>query len=66
MTAKLGNTIVCKLREDLFQKLMELNFDYYDSRPTGKILIRVTNYTDEIANFLLMIWFVWLKMYLLW
>lgn len=51
VTAKLGNTIVCKLREDLFQKLMELNFDYYDSRPTGKILIRVTNYTDEIANF---------------
>ena len=30
----LGNTIVCKLREDLFQKLMELSFDYYDSRPT--------------------------------
>lgn len=51
VTAVLGNTIVCKLREDLFQKLMELNFDYYDSRPTGKILIRVTNYTDEIANF---------------
>lgn len=47
----LGNTIVCKLREDLFRKLMELSFDYYDSRPTGKILIRITNYTDEIADF---------------
>lgn len=47
----LGNSIVCKLREDLFEKLMELSFDYYDSRPTGKILIRITNYTDELANF---------------
>lgn len=47
----LGNNIICNLREDLFQKLMELSFDYYDSRPTGKILIRITNYTDEIANF---------------
>lgn len=46
-----GNNIICKLREDLFEKLMELSFDYYDSRPTGKILIRITNYTDEVANF---------------
>lgn len=46
-----GNNIVCKLREDLFNKLMELSFDYYDSRPTGKILVRITNYTDEVANF---------------
>ena len=47
----IGNNIVCRLREDLFAKLMELSFDYYDSRPTGKILVRITNYTDEIANF---------------
>ncbi len=47
----LGNNIVCRLREDLFEKLMELSFDYYDSRPTGKILVRITNYTDELANF---------------
>ena len=46
-----GNSIVCRLREDLFNKLMELSFDYYDSRPAGKILVRITNYTDELANF---------------
>ncbi len=50
-STKVGNNIICKLREDLFEKLMELSFDYYDSRPTGKILIRITNYTDEVANF---------------
>ncbi|MBQ9699689.1 MAG: ABC transporter ATP-binding protein [Lachnospiraceae bacterium] len=51
ISSKLGNAIVCNLREDLFQKLMELSFDYYDNRPTGKILVRITNYTDEIAGF---------------
>lgn len=51
VSVTLGNNIICKLREDLFEKLMELSFDYYDSRPTGKILIRITNYTDEVANF---------------
>lgn len=51
MSTRLGNSIICNLREDLFDKLMELGFEYYDSRPTGKILVRVTNYTDEIAGF---------------
>lgn len=51
VSTTLGNTVVCRLREDLFSKLMELSFDYYDSRPTGKILVRITNYTDELANF---------------
>ena len=51
LSIKLGNDIVCNLRKDLFDKLMELSFDYYDNRPTGKILVRVTNYTDEISNF---------------
>lgn len=51
VSTTLGNNIICNLREDLFQKLMELSFDFYDSRPTGKILIRITNYTDEIASF---------------
>lgn len=51
LSIKVGNDIVCNLREDLFQKLMELSFDYYDNRPTGKILVRITNYTDEISGF---------------
>ncbi len=47
----LGNSVICNLRNDMFKKLMDLGFDYYDSRPTGKILVRITNYTDEIADF---------------
>ena len=48
VSLRLGNEIVCKLRKDLFDKLMELSFNYYDNRPVGKILVRVTNYTDEL------------------
>lgn len=50
MTTRLGNRVVCELRDDMFQKLMELGFDYYDSRPTGKILVRITSYADEISQ----------------
>lgn len=49
-TTRLGNRIVCELRDDMFQKLMELSFDYYDSRPAGKILVRITSYADEISQ----------------
>lgn len=52
VSLKFGNKIVCRLRKDLFDKLMGLSFGYYDSRPVGKILVRVTNYTDELADFL--------------
>lgn len=47
----LGNSVVCNIRKELFDKLMTLGFDYYDSRPTGKILVRITNYTDELSSF---------------
>ncbi|HWT76719.1 MAG TPA: ABC transporter ATP-binding protein [Mobilitalea sp.] len=50
VTTRLGNSIVYEIRQDLFRHLMKLGFDYYDSRPTGKILVRITNYTSEIAD----------------
>lgn len=49
MANRLGYNIIKELRGDLFHRLMELSFDYYDSRPAGKILVRITSYTDEIA-----------------
>lgn len=50
MTIKLGNNIVCELRNDMFGKLMDLSFDYYDNRPSGKILVRITSYCDEVSE----------------
>ena len=49
--SKTGHTIINNIRTDVFSKLQKLSFDYFDNRPTGKILIRVTSYIDELANF---------------
>jgi ATP-binding cassette subfamily B protein len=48
---KTGNKIIAQIREDIFYKLQELPFDYFDSRPDGKIVVRVTDYINELANF---------------
>lgn len=48
--SKTGHTIVAELRRDTFVKLQRQAFDYYDARPAGKILVRVTNYLNELAD----------------
>lgn len=50
-SAKTGQKIVSEIRSDLFSHLQELPFDYYDSRPHGKILVRVVNYVNTVADF---------------
>lgn len=41
----------CKeMREELFNHLTLLSFHYYDTHSTGKILVRVTNYVDEVSE----------------
>lgn len=47
----MGYSIIGKIREDIFYKLQQLSFDYFDSRPAGKIVIRVTDYINDLANF---------------
>ena len=50
MTA--GQKIVANMREDLFIHLQELPFDYYDSRPHGKIQVRLVNYINNLSDLL--------------
>lgn len=47
-----GQDIIFDIRTDIFAHLQELPFEYYDSRPHGKILIRVINYVDSVSNML--------------
>ena len=47
----LGHTIIAEVRREIFLKLQQLPFDYYDNRPAGKISIRVTDYVNELADF---------------
>lgn len=40
------------MRTDVYIHLQKLGFDYYDSRPHGKILTRVINYVNNVSDFL--------------
>lgn len=45
-----GQNIVYDIRKDLFKHMQELSFEYYDSRPHGKILTRIINYINSIGD----------------
>ena len=45
----IGQSFILKLRADLFNHLQKLPFSYFDSRPHGKILVRVVGYVNSIA-----------------
>jgi ATP-binding cassette subfamily B multidrug efflux pump len=45
-----GQNIVYDIRKDLFEHLQRLSFEYYDTRPHGKILVRVINYINSISD----------------
>ena len=47
---KVGQGMVYEIRRDLFRHLQELSFDYYDSRPHGKILVRIINYINSVSD----------------
>ncbi len=46
-----GHKIISGIRQEAFYKLQKLPFDYFDSRPDGKIVVRVTDYVNDLANF---------------
>ena len=50
--SRIGQSILLDMRLDLFTHLQTLSFDYFDSRPHGKILIRVVNYINTLSDLL--------------
>ena len=50
MMTKVGQDIVYDIRRDLFEHMQRLSFEYYDSRPHGKILTRIINYINSISD----------------
>lgn len=48
---KMGLNIISKIRTDIFDRLQQLAFDYFDNRPDGKIVVRVTEYINGLADF---------------
>ena len=52
MMVKVSQQIIHDIRSDLFAHLQKLPFSYYDSRPAGKILVRVINYVNSVSDIL--------------
>ncbi len=50
MMTQVGQDIVYDIRKDLFEHMQHLSFEYYDSRPHGKILTRIINYINSISD----------------
>lgn len=48
---KMGLLIISNIRTDIFERLQRLPFDYFDNRPDGKIVVRVTEYINALADF---------------
>ena len=47
---RVGQLILKDMRRDLFTHIQTLPFSYFDSRPHGKILIRVVNYVNTLSD----------------
>ncbi len=48
----IGQSIIHNIRKDIFVHLQKLPFAFYDSRPHGKILVRVVNYVNSLSDLL--------------
>lgn len=48
----IGQGVIHSIRTDIFTQLQKLPFTYFDSRPHGKILIRVVNYVNSLSDLL--------------
>ena len=50
--ARISQEVIVTIRSDIFAKLQSLPFTYFDSRPQGKVLIRVVNYVNSLSDLL--------------
>mgnify|MGYP002516975902 CR=1 FL=1 len=47
---QVGQLMLKDMRRDIFTHIQTLPFSYFDSRPHGKILIRVVNYVNTLSD----------------
>ena len=50
LMTRVAQKIIVTIRKEVFTKLQALPFTYFDSRPHGKILIRVVNYLNSLSD----------------
>lgn len=47
---KINQAIVIDIKNDLFTHIQNLPFEYFDTRPHGKIIVRLTEYASNVAD----------------
>ncbi len=52
ITHIMAQNVIQNIRLDVFAHIQHLPFSYFDSRPHGKILVRVVNYVNTLVNML--------------
>lgn len=45
-----GQRVIYDLRHDLFSHIQKLSFRFFDTRPAGSVLVRVTNYVNSLQD----------------
>ena len=48
--AKANQNIIQDIKNDLFTHIQYLSFHYFDTRPHGKILVRLTEYVEDVST----------------
>ena len=49
-TNVIGQKVIYDLRSDLFRHIQKLSFNFYDKRPAGSVLVRVTNDVNSLQD----------------
>lgn len=52
LMAIISNDILVKIRQELYEHIQKLSFQFFDSRPTGKILARIIGDVNSLKNIL--------------
>lgn len=52
LMAKLSNDVLLRIRQELYTHIQNLSFNFFDSRPTGKILARIIGDVNSLKDVL--------------
>lgn len=52
LMARMSNDVLLKIRQELYSHIQKLSFNFFDSRPTGKILARIIGDVNSLKDVL--------------
>ncbi|AGB41652.1 ABC-type multidrug transport system, ATPase and permease component [Halobacteroides halobius DSM 5150] len=52
LMSKTGHKVIKNIRKEIFEHIQNLSFNYFDSKPAGKIIVRVMNNVNSLQGIL--------------